>query len=131
MLYNICFIIINIIIYIFGIHVTSYIFNIIINNNIINSSSSSSYTQLTLDEVQLYSYQLLKGLHHMHNRQVVHMNLQPSNIMIDKKTEYLKIIDFDQSIMKLTGGDDGLSLLLSLSSCMFTLLPPSISSSSS
>jgi len=53
----------------------------------------------------------------MHERMVVHMDLQPSNIIVDKKNERLKIIDFDQAIMKPKGGgtkscdDDGLSII--------------------
>jgi serine/threonine protein kinase len=53
----------------------------------------------------------------MHERMVVHMDLQPSNIIIDKKNERLKIIDFDQAIIKPRGGgtkscdDDGLSII--------------------
>jgi len=68
-----------------------------------NSGFDNLFIDLTPAEIQLYSYQLLKGLHHIHKKQIIHMNLQLSNIMIDKKNQHLKIIDFDQSIMKLTG----------------------------
>jgi glycogen synthase kinase 3 beta len=44
--------------------------------------------------VKIYSYQLIKGLHYLNCKGICHRDLKPQNILIDTKTNILKICDF-------------------------------------
>lgn len=44
--------------------------------------------------VKLYLYQMLKGLAYCHSRRVLHRDLKPQNLLIDKQLNQLKLADF-------------------------------------
>lgn len=44
--------------------------------------------------VQLFSYQLLRGIAYMHRNNFCHRDLKPQNLLIDDKNAILKICDF-------------------------------------
>jgi len=44
--------------------------------------------------LKLYSYQLLRGLGLMHGRGIVHCDIKPQNLLLDGKSQTLKICDF-------------------------------------
>lgn len=54
--------------------------------------------KLTIDEVKLFTRQLLSGIEYIHNRDIIHRDLKPDNILIDEKTNQLKITDFGMAI---------------------------------
>merc|ERR1719162_2944197 len=43
---------------------------------------------------KLYTYQLLRGLGLMHGRGIVHCDIKPQNLLLDGKSQTLKICDF-------------------------------------
>lgn len=43
--------------------------------------------------VQSFMYQLIKGVAHIHRHGVMHRDLKPQNLLVDKKTNLLKIAD--------------------------------------
>ena len=44
--------------------------------------------------LQLYTYQILQGLEAVHSMRVLHRDLKPQNILVDRKTNTCKIADF-------------------------------------
>lgn len=53
----------------------------------------SSATPLGLDHIKLFVYQLLLGLKCMHSAQVLHRDLKPKNILVNRDSGELKICD--------------------------------------
>ena len=49
--------------------------------------------QIKLEEVISFSYQLLCGLEYIHSKNIIHRDIKPQNLLINKKLE-LKITDF-------------------------------------
>lgn len=45
-------------------------------------------------QIRYYAYELLKGLAYVHNRNIIHKDLKPNNIVIDPKLKILRIIDW-------------------------------------
>lgn len=41
-----------------------------------------------------YLRQILEGLKHMHSKNIIHLDIKPENIMLDRCGENIKIIDF-------------------------------------
>ena len=52
-------------------------------------SHPSSFSYL-----QLYTYQMFKGLAYIHSRGICHRDIKPQNVLIDPKTHVIKICDF-------------------------------------
>lgn len=50
--------------------------------------------QLTAEHVQLFTYQLLRGLKYIHSANVLHRDLKPMNLLINVEDLVLKIADF-------------------------------------
>jgi mitogen-activated protein kinase 1/3 len=52
-----------------------------------------SHQPLTDDHIQYFIYQLLKGVLYLHSASVIHRDLKPGNLLVNRKCE-LKICDF-------------------------------------
>lgn len=52
-----------------------------------------SRQQLTIDHVQYFVYQILRGLKYIHSANVLHRDLKPSNLLVNSNCD-LKICDF-------------------------------------
>lgn len=59
-------------------------------------SDLSSKGYLTEGQIRLYSRQILEALQHMHNNGIVHLDIKPANILVDKNLD-IKITDFGSS----------------------------------
>ena len=51
--------------------------------------------------IKLYSYQLLRGLAYVHNRDIMHRDIKPSNFLYDKNAKSGLLIDFGLSELEL------------------------------
>jgi serine/threonine protein kinase len=51
-------------------------------------------TKLFFKELKKYIFQLIDGLNYIHSKQIYHLDLKPSNILITTKGSNLKLIDF-------------------------------------
>ena len=54
-------------------------------------------TKLFIKELKKYIFQLIDGLNYIHSKQIYHLDLKPSNILITTKGSNLKLIDFGLS----------------------------------
>lgn len=54
---------------------------------------------MTLDHIKFITYEILKGVHYMHSRGVIHRDLKPLNILVNENWD-IKISDFGQSNVK-------------------------------
>jgi serine/threonine protein kinase len=65
------------------------------------------YNQMhkTMDHyyVKLYLFQLMRGLAFIHGRGIVHCDIKPQNLLLDGKTQTLKICDFGTAKRLVTG----------------------------
>ena len=52
------------------------------------------YPKLTLEDIRLYTREILKTLDYMHSQGVMHRDIKPHNILIDHPHKSLKVIDF-------------------------------------
>ena len=43
---------------------------------------------------QTYLYQILRGIAYCHSHRVLHRDLKPQNLLIDRQTNVLKLADF-------------------------------------
>jgi len=44
--------------------------------------------------------QMVEGLHYMHSKKIVHQNIQPSNLLLTRRAETLKIAGFSKAVKK-------------------------------
>ena len=44
--------------------------------------------------VQSFLYQILRGIAYCHSHRVLHRDLKPQNLLIDRRTNLLKLADF-------------------------------------
>ena len=52
------------------------------------------YPLLTPREVQFYAYELLKAIAYMHDKNIIHKDIKPHNVLIDRSKKILKLIDW-------------------------------------
>jgi len=62
--------------------------------------------------IKLYSYQMFRALAYMHNKNIVHRDFKPQNLLVDPKTHILKICDFGSS-KKLSKGENNVAYICS------------------
>lgn len=62
--------------------------------------------------VQLYTYQMLRGVAHMHAEGICHRDIKPQNLLIDGHTHALKICDFG-SAKRLSKGEPNVAYICS------------------
>lgn len=48
--------------------------------------------------IKNYMFQLLKTLDHCHKNSIIHFDVKPRNILVDEKSQTIKLIDFGQSV---------------------------------
>ena len=52
------------------------------------------YPLLTPREVQYYTYELLKAITYMHEKGIIHKDIKPHNVLIDREKKVLRLIDW-------------------------------------
>lgn len=52
------------------------------------------YPLLTPREVQFYAYELLKAIAYMHDKNIIHKDIKPHNVLIDRGRKILRLIDW-------------------------------------
>ncbi|BHF84745.1 hypothetical protein SprV_0902789700 [Sparganum proliferum] len=62
--------------------------------------------------VKLYSFQLIRGLAYVHNRNICHRDIKPQNLLVNPETGVLKICDFG-STKVLVPGEPNVSYICS------------------
>eukprot|EP00450_Noctiluca_scintillans_P020268 CAMPEP_0194518480 /NCGR_PEP_ID=MMETSP0253-20130528/51907_1 /TAXON_ID=2966 /ORGANISM="Noctiluca scintillans" /LENGTH=480 /DNA_ID=CAMNT_0039362527 /DNA_START=9 /DNA_END=1449 /DNA_ORIENTATION=- len=62
--------------------------------------------------IQLYSYQILRGLAHMHAMDICHRDIKPHNLLVDSRTHALKVCDFG-SAKRLVEGEPNTAYICS------------------
>eukprot|EP00980_Cylindrotheca_fusiformis_P018942 scaffold6331_cov195-Cylindrotheca_fusiformis.AAC.6 len=72
-----------------------------------------SKQKLSMDHVQYFAYQLLRGLKYIHSADVIHRDLKPSNLLVNSNCD-LKICDFGlaRGIHQGRGEEDSGTMLL-------------------
>lgn len=60
-------------------------------------SLKSMMSSLTLDDIKIYIYQVLEGLHFCHSHGIIHRDIKPMNLIVDAQSKRLKIIDWGLS----------------------------------
>jgi serine/threonine protein kinase len=50
---------------------------------------------IPLDTIQKFMYQLLRAVAHCHSHGIIHRDIKPAQLLLDKKKERLKLTDFD------------------------------------
>ena len=66
--------------------------------------SSISYT-LTEDKCKNFVIEILKALNYIHERNIIHLDLKPANIMMRNKTDSYKLKLIDFGLAKRLGSD--------------------------
>jgi len=64
------------------------------------------YPLLTPREVQFYAYELLKAIDYMHDKNIIHKDLKPHNVLIDRERKILRLIDWGSADIYREGDDD-------------------------
>lgn len=59
-----------------------------------NTDSVELLKNFTLQEAQYYFYQLLRALQYSHSHGIMHRDIKPQNIMYDRNTHQLRLIDW-------------------------------------
>jgi serine/threonine protein kinase len=67
------------------------------DDDALNSMVASAAIPIIDPIVRIMMRQLLTGLDYIHGRGVIHCDVKPENLVIDQKTQVLKLIDFGQS----------------------------------
>lgn len=60
----------------------------------VNGISEAQFVLLTENETRFYMKKLLQAVEYLHSKNIIHLDLKPANILIDKKLRILKVIDF-------------------------------------
>jgi serine/threonine protein kinase len=70
----------------------------------------ASQQTLSLDHVQYFLYQILRGVKMIHSANVLHRDLKPSNLLVNANC-LLKICDFGLSRVAAPGAEDGMGVM--------------------
>ena len=62
-----------------------------------STSEPSNEPQWSLAEIRLFSYKLLDALRECHNRGVMHRDIKPRNVIVQRQLKQLRLIDFGLS----------------------------------
>lgn len=54
----------------------------------------SLYMSFTLDDIRIYMYKLLTALNYSHSNGIMHRDIKPQNIAIDKENQKLRLLDW-------------------------------------
>ncbi|CAD8189223.1 unnamed protein product [Paramecium octaurelia] len=65
------------------------------------------HAKLTEDHYKLFLYQILRGIKYMHSANILHRDLKPRNILLNKEDCMLKVCDFGLSRALLSQGLNG------------------------
>lgn len=59
--------------------------------NVNNTNMTPVYSDL---EIRLYIYRILEGLNYCHSMGIMHRDIKPQNVLIDKEKAIVKIVDW-------------------------------------
>lgn len=54
--------------------------------------------ELPIEKIRIYMYQMIKGLHHIHENDIIHRDIKPENIVYFADEDLMKIVDFGISV---------------------------------
>ena len=63
-------------------------------------------------QIKVFSYQMLRGINYIHKLNIVHRDIKPHNVLVDKRTNYLIICDFG-SAKQIIKGEPNISYICS------------------
>lgn len=62
-----------------------------------SSNLKTILNQLSLEDIQHYTFQILKAIDYCHSRGIMHRDIKPMNIIVDVNNKSLKLIDWGLS----------------------------------
>lgn len=67
-------------------------FDLVITLGIMVRLSNEKFCSTSV--MQMFLYQILRGIAYCHSHRVLHRDLKPQNLLIDRRTNALKLADF-------------------------------------